>query len=84
MPGSYISQIVGSNPTCATKQSMKKTVTMIDPPSGWMYGFPKAVPDDVDMFGDKLIAWLIEEGYPSDKTELLNRCRYWQQEIEEE
>ena len=49
-----------------------------------MYGFPKAVPDDVDMFGDKLIAWLIEEGYPSDKTELLNRCRYWQQEIEEE
>jgi hypothetical protein len=35
---------------------------MIDPPSGWRYGFPKEIPDDVDV--TDVNAWLIENGYP--------------------
>ncbi|RJF90645.1 hypothetical protein [Sphingomonas cavernae] len=38
------------------------TVTMIDPPEGWRYGFPKAMPADVT----DVPAWLVSEGYPAD------------------
>jgi hypothetical protein len=34
---------------------------MIDPPSGWMYGFPKALPDPPP---EDIKKWLIENGYP--------------------
>ena len=37
-----------------------KTVKMIDPPSGWKYGFPKVLPDDVT----NTMKWLVENGYP--------------------
>ena len=33
---------------------------MIDPPSGWKYGFPKEIPEHVD----NTVQWLIENGYP--------------------
>jgi hypothetical protein len=33
---------------------------MIDPPSGWKYGFPKEIPEHVDNTRD----WLIQNGYP--------------------
>ena len=36
---------------------------MVDPPSGWKYGFPKAKPDDAT----HLIAWLLSEGYPQSE-----------------
>ena len=42
---------------------MKKNleqVKMIDPPSGWRYGFPKEIPEVVT----DVNAWLIENGYP--------------------
>lgn len=42
---------------------MKKNleqVKMIDPPSGWRYGFPKEIPE----FVPDVNAWLIENGYP--------------------
>jgi hypothetical protein len=35
-------------------------IKMIDPPSGWMYGFPKEIPEVVT----DVNAWLIENGYP--------------------
>ena len=35
-------------------------VKMIDPPKGWLYGFPKEIPEHVD----NTIQWLIENGYP--------------------
>lgn len=38
---------------------------MIDPPSGWKYGFPKAKPDDVT----NIIAWLLSEGYPQSEID---------------
>ena len=62
---------------------MKKIVKFIDPPSGWQYGFPKIIPDDVE----DSEAWLVEQGYPQ---ELITRygnhfyCRYWTEEIEDE
>jgi hypothetical protein len=40
---------------------------MIDPPSGWLYGFPKAIPDDVE-FGD-YIKWMVDNGYPQSEVD---------------
>ena len=57
--------------------------TIIDPPSGWIYGFPKPIPEDRQK---DTIAWLIEQGYPK---ELINSygehfyCRYWEQPEQE-
>lgn len=55
-------------------------VKMIDPPSGWMYGFPKEIPKDVE----NVLEWLIENGYPKDKIDKLGDnfyCRYWYQDV---
>jgi hypothetical protein len=42
-------------------------VTMIDPPSGWKYGFPKALPSHIDINDHSQIqAWLRSEGVPED------------------
>ena len=41
---------------------------MIDPPSGWMFGFPKEIPEDVT----DINAWLIENGYPKKLIETFN------------
>jgi hypothetical protein len=51
---------------------------MIDPPSGWQYGFPKPIPDDVT----DTEKWLIENGYPKHLIDKLGEyfcCRYWNQ-----
>lgn len=56
---------------------------MIDPPSGWKYGFPKPMPKNI---GDR-IAWLKLVGYPESMVLSYGDhfyCRYWQQELEEE
>tara|TARA_B110000977_G_scaffold183579_1_gene246377 strand:+ start:323 stop:553 length:231 start_codon:yes stop_codon:yes gene_type:complete len=37
--------------------------TMVDPPSGWKYGFPKALPNPLPQPWS-LTLWLISEGYP--------------------
>ena len=36
---------------------------MIDPPSGWKYGFPKELPKDIQE-PEGINDWLISEGYP--------------------
>jgi hypothetical protein len=53
--------------------------TIIDPPSGWKYGFPKPIPEDRRY--DSL-TWLVEEGYPQELIDELGEhffCRYWEQ-----
>ena len=40
-------------------------VKMINPPAGWKYGFPKAIPDDVT----DVMAWLVENGYPQEEID---------------
>lgn len=62
----------------------KKTVLMVDPPSGWKYGFPKPLPDPRP---EDMIAWFIEQGYPQKEIDVCGKhfySRYWEQEIEDE
>jgi hypothetical protein len=54
---------------------------IIDPPSGWKYGFPKPVPQDVLKDDERLAIWLIEQGYPEKEIPLAVRySRYWETE----
>lgn len=51
---------------------------MIDPPSGWHYGFPKPIPRDVDNVKE----WLVQNGYPQELIDKLGEwfiCRYWEE-----
>lgn len=60
----------------------KKQVTMIDPPAGWKYGFPKAIPAGVD----DVHGWLVSEGYPQKMIDELGDyffTRSWIEEVEE-
>jgi hypothetical protein len=50
---------------------------MIDPPSGWKYGFPKPIPNDIK----DARPWLVENGYPQEEIDNLGEyfyCRYWE------
>ena len=54
-------------------------VLVIDPPSGWKYGFPKPVPEAFFNEGFDLGGWLIECGYPAEHIELaIKYSRYWE------
>ena len=44
-----------------SNKSHKIERIIIDPPSGWLYGFPKEIPKD--RLKD-VTEWLIEQGYP--------------------
>ena len=58
-------------------------ITMIDPPSGWKYGFPR--PDDWDPdSGETRTEWFVRHGYPRELAENIPYCRYWEQEEESE
>lgn len=51
----------------------------IDPPSGWVYGFPKEIPYDIVNVKE----WLVENGYPQKVMDSMGEhfyCRYWQTE----
>jgi hypothetical protein len=57
----------------------KKMPLIIDPPSGWMYGFPKPVPDDILCDNALFRAWLVQQGYPAQDVELaVKHSRYWE------
>ena len=58
-------------------------VLMCDPPSGWKYGFPKPVPDEVN----EIRPWLLSEGYPQSEIDACGErfivyVRYWEKETE--
>ena len=36
-------------------------MTLVDPPEGWKFGFPKELPDPPPT---NLYAWLVSKGYP--------------------
>ncbi len=44
---------------------------MIDPPSGWKYGFPKPVHEDYYLLGDdfNMNQWLVSVGYPQTERD---------------
>ena len=60
-------------------------MTKIDPPSGWMYGFPKSIPEDILATAEAggILIWLVEQGYPQSEIDALGEnffCRYWQED----
>ena len=60
---------------------MKKMtkVHMIDPPSGWRYGFPKVIPEGVT----DTIQWLLDNGYPQHEIDNCGdhfHCRHWEED----
>jgi hypothetical protein len=63
---------------------MNDKTTMIDPPSGWKYGFPKKLPKDVEPIDAN--KWLVENGYPQEEIDKYGDfffCRYWVIDSEE-
>jgi hypothetical protein len=40
-------------------------IQMIDPPSGWRYGFPKQIPANIT----NVVEWLLENGYPQSEVD---------------
>lgn len=66
-------------------------VMMIDPDSGWRYGFPKPLPaDHMTWSEEEMDEWLVKEGYPRSELEYWKNstfgyvpCRYWETEIKE-
>ncbi len=56
-------------------------VLYVDPPSGWRYGFPKALP--ADLIDDDVRPWLVAQGYPASCLTAANfTCRYYYEEPE--
>ena len=52
-------------------------VLMCDPPSGWKYGFPKPIPDELT----NMLEWLVSEGYPQEEIDACGDhfyCSYWE------
>lgn len=72
-----------------------KTITIVDPPSGWMYGFPKVFtfkPQLLEMclcedsykeeYLNQLSKWFIENGYPKEEVDMaLKYSRYWEENM---
>ncbi len=61
------------------KQTVKQSrmVTIVDPPSGWRYGFPAELQDDYRQ-------QLKEAGYPETQIEFaLKHSRYWMETVDE-
>ena len=55
---------------------------MIDPPSGWRYGFPKRIPREHQ---HRVLEWMVEQGYPRHLTEGKHfYVRYWNAEEDEQ
>lgn len=55
---------------------------MIDPPSGWRYGFPQPIFKDPKQ---ELWEWLVEKGYPEESARwAAEHCRYWEEEVNNE
>ena len=72
-------EIFGEDVQFIAQKTGQKKATIIDPPSGWMFGFPKPIPEErkKDVEG-----WLIEQGYPKKLIEDLGDhfyCRYWEE-----
>ncbi len=53
---------------------------VIDPPSGWKYGFPRPF----DKRDDQTLGeWLVENGYPQSLIDqgMTRHCRYWETDV---
>ena len=59
--------------------------TIIDPPSGWRYGFPRPLPNGREVGPEETLEeWLVSWGYPKEDAEwAAQHCRYWEAENHE-
>lgn len=59
------------------KMNTSNETLVIDPPSGWRYGFPRPAP----AAGVDINTWLVEHGYPQALVDEFGGkpvpCRYW-------
>lgn len=53
---------------------------IIDPPSGWKYGFPRPYDKKINQ---TLEEWLLEKGYPQSLIDqgMASHCRYWESNV---
>lgn len=64
---------------------MMQKLTYVDPPEGWRYGFPKALPQpDLSDPAKKtdIYDWLVANGYPEDLIREMGdafRYRMWEE-----
>jgi hypothetical protein len=63
----------------------KMKVTMIDPPMGWKYGFPRVLPKHLEINTNikEVQDWMIEEGYPKEVIDAHGDyfpIRFWEEE----
>jgi hypothetical protein len=61
----------------------EKPKIICDPPSGWMYGFPReftfVATGNPDTHDAELAEWFVKNGYPKRLVEqgMHRRCRFW-------
>jgi len=62
---------------CPTPNPVPSAQTVIDPPSGWMYGFPTIYDKGPDQTIEE---WLVSKGYPQKLIDqgMHKHCRYWE------
>jgi hypothetical protein len=53
-------------------------IKMVDPPSGWRYGFPKPMPEDLNSEQER-VQWFLDNGYPQSLIDdgMLKYVRTW-------
>lgn len=56
-------------------------ILVVDPPSGWKYGFPKEVPLEESPCEE----WFLANGYPKELINqgMLKYLRFWYKEVED-
>jgi len=61
--------VVAKNTYNSIEPNKLSTRTMIDPPSGWRFGFPKEIPKKVIEEQD-VLNWLVDNGYPQSEIDI--------------
>jgi hypothetical protein len=58
-------------------------IWMVDPPSGWKYGFPKKLDED-ELKEMTFEQWLVKNGYPEEDAEFAAKYSRWWKYSEDE
>ena len=66
---------------------LKISRTIVDPPSGWQFGFPQVFDFQAtskETHDEELHAWFVSKGYPQALIDqgMLKYCRYWEKNID--
>lgn len=64
---------------------MTLKILVVDPPEGWLYGFPKPYPGGAMTSYKEKVKWFLSQGYPQELIDdgMLQYCRYWETDIED-